>query len=710
MANSILPIDLAWRLRADLRHGAPACSPISEWFGFWWITEGHREYPHWFSAVDLRSQSLQSLLLPLPDWPSHGQFGMSALLRYLLENRADLRAAFDVSTERGLWHAIAWLFTHGLREYRLMEAVDAETLKALDAPPALFELSGGDEPNDKNKPALTWLMFFVWRCDANLQATFDLRTSRGRSDYLSWFFFDGVPALHLVPLIHRRWRNWLLHPQTHPTFAGVTVPRAAVLMWRRRHDLQQAFDLRSPAGWAGLAQWSEQARQVEPGMCWLAAEGDANSALATLAPTQPRRFGLNLIGFAFGELGIGEDVRMAASACEAAGIPFTVVNIHPGVQSRQADQALAAHVIGEDAEAPYSMNLFCLTGFDTARVYLERGAALFDGRCNIGWWPWELPVWPKDWNLAFNLVNEVWAATEFTQTMYADAQMRAVSPAPTFVPVTLMPLPASVSRVKQMPRRALGLPGRRFLFLYVFDFNSYLVRKNPFATLRAFRRAFAAGDDSVGLVLKTMNCNPGNPEWLRFLRECAKDSRIVVLDKTLDRGEVLGLIQSCDAYVSLHRSEGFGRTLAEAMLFGKPVVGTNFSGNVDFLKYGLGFPVKWTRRLVKPGEYPFVTEADGAWWAEPDIADAARQLRAARCAAKDELFAVQVKAFAESQFSPAWIGQRMKERMVQLWDAPEVGAPHVCAPLTAGASSHSRSSGGCGQKPNLSGDVRRSTS
>lgn len=114
-------------------------------------------------------------------------------------------------------------------------------------------------------------------------------------------------------------------------------------------------------------------------------------------------FGVNLIGFAFGELGIGEDLRMAAQACDAAGVPFKVLNIDPGKHLRQADRLLAPHCTDDVAELPYAINLFCLTAADTQRVYAERGAALFDGRHNIGWWPWELPVWPQRWRGAFTL-------------------------------------------------------------------------------------------------------------------------------------------------------------------------------------------------------------------------------------------------------------------------------------------------------------------
>jgi glycosyltransferase involved in cell wall biosynthesis len=381
-----------------------------------------------------------------------------------------------------------------------------------------------------------------------------------------------------------------------------------------------------------------------------------------------RPFGVNLYGFAFGELGIGEDVRMAVKACEAAGIPHRVVNVDPGAQLRQADQALAEHVQRSAEEAPFAFNIFCMPGFDmVGRVLMREGQGVLDGHCNIGWWPWELPVWPRRWKPAFDLVDEVWAATWYTEAMYRAA---------TDKPVTWMPLPAAVDRVQPMSRQALGLPLRRFLYLFVFDLNSWLPRKNPWAVIDAFQRAYPApsgkvrpGQAQVSLVLKTMNGRDGHPVWEAFKQRCAEDPRIVLLDKTLDRDQVLGLIQACDAYVSLHRAEGFGRTLAEAMLLGKPVVATDFSGNTDFLDQKVGFPVRWARKTVEPGDYLFVEPDDEAWWAEADVEHAAQQMQAAKASAKDAAFKARLSAHAAEVFSPVRIGAQMHKRLLQMWEA-----------------------------------------
>ncbi|MGZ3183724.1 MAG: glycosyltransferase [Telluria sp.] len=647
-SDRIRPVHLAWLLRADLRGGHPAGAPATRDFHAWWNLSGRADYPVWAEACPPGGAAW---LEPLEDWPRFRRFGMYPALLHILERRADIRSLLDDASPRGIWHTLAWFFVHGIREYRLLPCVCAELLSELDSVPPFFAA----EPA-ASRP--TWLMFFAWRASAELQAHFDLRRLSQRHHFIEWFNCKGIAALQLDGLVAARWKHWMLEPVE--LLPGVAVVRAGVLEQHFRPELRGAFPP-SPGGIRRLRTWSEDLVATDPSLQWLRAP-----AAGALEPQvrQSRPFGVNLIGFAQGELGIGEDVRMAAAACAAAGVPFSIVNIQPGHTVRQGDQSLDSHLANQGEAAPYAVNLLCLTGFDTVRVALERGAALFEGRTNIGWWPWELPVWPRAWAAAFTVVDEIWAATRFTERMYRTAVTAAGCPD---LPVIHMPMAADVGRRKPLARADLGLPVDRFLFLYVFDFNSYLARKNPFAAVEAFTRAFARSDRSVGLVLKTMNAVPGDPAWQRFLRRCARDERIIVLDRTLDRGDVLGLIEQCDAYLSLHRAEGFGRTLAEAMLFGKPVVATDFSGNADFLDRRTGFPVPWHRRAVRAGEYPFVASSDGAWWAEPDLEAAAAQLRAARASVSaDGAFARRLRRHSAATFSPARVGERMRRRLREL--------------------------------------------
>ncbi len=571
---------------------------------------------------------------------------MCTMLRSLFLLRPEIAAQFDIQTDAGLADALAWMYVRALPEYQLQILVDNQTRTALNAPAdGALEVTA-----DRVSVEITVLMGLVWRHRSDVQALFDLHSPVGRTQYCLWFVTHGITEMGLGSLICPEWRKRLLSPLPN----GLSP--LAFIAWHARSDLQEAFDLRLPAGVSALRDWTFDALHSNPNWSWLLPLPQEYLPSQRWQAQPDLVFGVNLIGFAKGELGIGEDVRMAVASCEAAGIPYSVVNIAPGANTRQADTALDHHVSAL-SRAPYPINIFCLTGFETFRVFFEQGPRLFANRINIGWWPWELPVWPREWQSAIDMMDEIWAATHFTQSMYAKvASDKTIH----------MPMAVSTTRLRRTSRKRLGLPANTFLFLYIFDFNSYLPRKNPFAAVKAFRRAFPASDTSVGLVLKTMNSNPKNRVWQRFLGECAKDERITVLEKTLDRGEVLGLIDTCDAYVSLHRSEGFGRTLAEAMLFGKPVVGTDFSGNVDFLKSATGFPVRWKRRPVRPGEYPFVAKTDNAWWADPDIAHAAQQMQAARNAAQDKQFAMRVKIFAQQQFAPERIGALMKQRLLDI--------------------------------------------
>jgi glycosyltransferase involved in cell wall biosynthesis len=357
-------------------------------------------------------------------------------------------------------------------------------------------------------------------------------------------------------------------------------------------------------------------------------------------------------------LGIGEDLRMAVAACQAAGIPYRVLNVNAGKELRQADQELSSQVNSSKDQAPYAINIFCLPIFDlVSRIFLAQGPEVFRNYYNIGWSPWELSVWPKAWKGAFDLLDEVWAGSSFSLAMYQKTTLK---------PCYLMPLAASVERVQTFARKHFKLPIKPFLFLYVFDFNSHLNRKNPSALITAFQKAFPINDRSVGLVLKIMNANPENPVWMAFLNDCKADSRIKIIQQTMDRPEVLGLIKVCDAYVSPHRAEGFGRTLAEAMLFGKPVVATNYSGNASFMDPELTLPVQYDLVSLSQGDYHFIQAEDKAIWAEPSIDHLVERLKEARAFTADFDKVGRLKAFAHERFGVDATAKLMKARMSQI--------------------------------------------
>jgi glycosyltransferase involved in cell wall biosynthesis len=150
-------------------------------------------------------------------------------------------------------------------------------------------------------------------------------------------------------------------------------------------------------------------------------------------------------------------------------------------------------------------------------------------------------------------------------------------------PVVKISTPIDVKLSRVYTRSEFGLPDDRFLFLFSFDFNSFAARKNPEATIRAFQRAFAPSRRDVGLVIKSIN-GRNKPEGMRTMRDLiGSDDRIAIVDEFFSRDEVSGLQSVVDAYVSLHRAEGLGLGLAESMYLGKPVIGTRYSGNLEFM-------------------------------------------------------------------------------------------------------------------------------
>jgi hypothetical protein len=373
-------------------------------------------------------------------------------------------------------------------------------------------------------------------------------------------------------------------------------------------------------------------------------------SLVDTNPTTPhithRDFGVNLIGFARGELGIGEDIRQVALALEAAGIPVCILDFAPGKNISQSDDT-AERLMSD--EPLYGINIFCLTGVETTRYVCERGLSTVEGRYNIGLWPWELPDWPENCRHAYACVDEIWGISEFTANAHRFAAPRPVVP---------MGLPVALGPVGKQTRRDFGLPEKALLFNFAFDVSSSAERKNPEGLIRAFRQAFPKEDAAeVGLVLKVSHAETKSKLWKQIRRQAQKDERIHLIERTMRRPELLALMKVCDCYVSLHRGEGFGRCLAEALLLEKQLIATGFSGNMDFCHEPRVALVRHTMRAVRAGEYMW---SEGQSWAEPDISHAADLMRSLRHTPRDT-------SHRDFDFSPATVGARYAARLHEIW-------------------------------------------
>jgi glycosyltransferase involved in cell wall biosynthesis len=263
---------------------------------------------------------------------------------------------------------------------------------------------------------------------------------------------------------------------------------------------------------------------------------------------------------------------------------------------------------------PYRVNLMTFS-FDYARrFYRDMGKRFAADRYNIGFWYWEQEHFPVRWHSAFDYYDEVWAPSEFTC-----AALRAGSP----IPVHKITYPFQLDEAQAVADRAqFSLGENDYVFLFNFDYLSTIQRKNPAAVIDAFRLAFAPSEDAV-LVLKSIN-GEQEPAARAALIERASGLRVIFMEEHVTGAEINGLFASADCYVSLHRSEGLGLGMAQAMYLGKPVIGTGYSGNLEFMNAENSLLADYS--LVELEE-TFGPYERGTHWAEADVEHAASLMR-----------------------------------------------------------------------------------
>ncbi|MGH8233693.1 MAG: glycosyltransferase family 4 protein [Rhodanobacteraceae bacterium] len=464
------------------------------------------------------------------------------------------------------------------------------------------------------------MMYEVWRARAELREAFDLHTREGRENYIRWYLANaanrmGLDARYIEPIRSKfKPMHGAVPPKTvrdwrERTGGGVL----RLLSWGRSHSggLARLY-ARIPFAWRLALRRRVHAAAGVPIPPLPLPATRQRPRRPGRAPAPPVGPGLNLLGYARGEFGIAETLRSYARTLEHSGYPFVIFDFDVGAASRQQDQSMKRHF---SDTLRYAVNMFFINADQLPIARNVLGKEAFSGHFNIGFWLWELEKFPRDWRGAFNLVDEVWAPTAWVRDSIGAA---------TDKPVLRMPMAIEFDPPVGMDRQRFGLPRGEFVFLFSYDFNSFASRKNPEATIAAFRQAFRGGAKGVRLLVKSTNGGrfPDRLEALK--RSVADDPCIEVRDGFLSREEMFGLQNAIDCFVSLHHAEGFGLGLAECMYLGKPVIATGYSGNMDFMDHDNSLLVDYNMIPLRNGDYPYWR---GQQWADPDVAHAAQLMR-----------------------------------------------------------------------------------
>ncbi|MBN9509375.1 MAG: glycosyl transferase family 1 [Alphaproteobacteria bacterium] len=322
---------------------------------------------------------------------------------------------------------------------------------------------------------------------------------------------------------------------------------------------------------------------------------------------------VTLIGHPFAPIGMGEQLRSHIAACARLQIPFGVLDIFRYAQ--RADAAHHALIDAHERTAPAGgIRVFHVNGdeVDAVIAAFERRGGDFAAGHNVIVPAWELPTYPKLWAQRLARFDEVWALSGFIQ-----ASLAAAGIASHLVGQSVETEPGVL-----LPRRAFGIRESAFVLLHSFDLSSYATRKNPEAVLTLLRRLRQAAPFlDVQLVLKVKEIEKDAAAWAESF---ATEATVKIIATPLDTLATRSLLAACDCFVSLHRAEGFGRGLGEAMALGRLALGTGWSGNVDFMTEANSLLVRHTLTKVPADAYP---HWQGQHWAEPDLDHAMALLR-----------------------------------------------------------------------------------
>ena len=368
-----------------------------------------------------------------------------------------------------------------------------------------------------------------------------------------------------------------------------------------------------------------------------------------------KSFGVNVFGYINGEFGLGEAVRLLIKALQDANIPVALLNYDVKTNHQNNDKTFDNFT----NDAPYLINLV-LVGPSEARKVLTHFSNLsaFSDCYNIYYLNWESEYFPQEYVLNISYFDEIWVPTLYCKDIisnYVD------------VPVNIVRYPIEIKLKNNFNEEAFAFyDNSKFNFLFMFDYNSTFERKNPLNLVKAFGEAFGKDDESVMLTIKTSSAKRYAAEKKALSDAISDFKNIKIVEKIFEKETLHHIIKNCNSYISLHRSEGFGLTMAEAMYFGKPVIATNYSGNLEFMTKTNSFLVPFEKIKV---DADIINYDKNTIWSNPDIFQAARFMQLVRQNDLEvSILAKEAQQTILNDFSISKIGGQIKLQINFIFD------------------------------------------
>ena len=452
-------------------------------------------------------------------------------------------------------------------------------------------------------------------------------------------------------------------------------------VWMRRKDLQVAFPDPTGASFCQFKDWffrsavDEKAVDKKTYLKWHAMMKDqmTHHHKYHKKVQKAEDIGVNIVGWHGGKFSISITANKLYAAAHSAGLNVNAIQLpSPGFGRKFSHPSLLNY---EVTRSPSEIvNIVAVNADGTPSFMKDIPSAVRSNKYNIGYWAWELNVFPKKWIHYLREFDEIWCPSTFIKNSIE------TSPGYDGTPVKVLNLPlldeegahAVEPAAESLPHELRTLNSQdvdQFVFLVAFDFMSYPERKNPTAAIKAFLDAFPEEKDPTRKFCLVVKAHSGTAAQMEELRaEAHNDPRIIFIFRVLNDAENIALHNYQDCYVSLHRSEGYGLNILESMGAGIPVIATCYSGNTDF--FGVGSSYYPQCHYLVPFQMVELKEDYGPYeagnqWAEPDhdyTVKAMREVVGQNCR---KAHGKTISKSVFNEFGQNAIGKKMRELLVE---------------------------------------------